>query len=193
MAQKYFKANLPKLENLRIARGWSREQLASKAILSTRTLDSIMAGKCAVLSTLSKLAKALETPVEAIVDGFQEPEKPAGRCWKITITLSAPYDEVDETKELPEFITKLLSRVGGDQVFMPEVSVGSIKITFYLTEDQYFKYHDQITEMANDLSHLGIIRAKTEKDDSFIQPKTLDELLGLGLEASELENDERDW
>ena len=64
MAQKYFKANLPKLENLRIARGWSREQLASKAILSTRTLDSIMAGKSAVLSTFSKLAKALETPVE---------------------------------------------------------------------------------------------------------------------------------
>ena len=98
MAQKYFKANLPKLENLRIARGWSREQLASKAILSTRTLDSIMAGKSAVLSTFSKLAKALETPVNAIVDGFEDASGTGERCWTVTINISAPYNEFDETK-----------------------------------------------------------------------------------------------
>ena len=193
MAQKYFKTNLPKLEKLRIARGWSREDLATEAIISTRTLDSIMAGKSAVLSTLSKLAKALETPVDAIVDGFQEPEVPNARCWKVTITLSAPYDGFDETKELPEFLTKLLARIGGDQVLMPEVSVGSIKIQFYLTDEQNLPFHAQYTEMASDLSHLGLVKIKIEPDDTFIQPKTLDELLGLGLEASELENDERDW
>ena len=140
MAQKYFKANLPKLEKLRIARGWSREDLASEAIISTRTLDSIMAGKSAVLSTLSKLAKALETPVEAIVEGFQEPEMPKERCWKVTINISAPYDTYDETKDLPEFLTKLLSRIGGDQVLMPEVSAGSTLISFYLTKEQYDKF-----------------------------------------------------
>ena len=66
MAQKYFKANHLKLESLRIARGMSRQKLASKAIVSPRTLDSIMAGKQAVISTFSKLAKALDAPVESI-------------------------------------------------------------------------------------------------------------------------------
>ena len=143
MAQKYFKANLPKLENLRIARGWSREQLASKAILSTRTLDSIMAGKSAVLSTLSKLAKALETPVETIVDGFESEslQRPPDRRWTVTISISAPYDAYDETKDLPEFLTKLLSRVGGDQIWGAEVSLGSTLIRFDLTEEQYAQFH----------------------------------------------------
>ena len=192
MAQKYFKANITKLESLRISRGLSREKLASKAIVSTRTLDSIMAGKQAVISTFAKVAKALETPVTAIVDGFEEPEIPKERCWKVTITLSAPYDGFDETKELPEFLTKLLSRIGGDQVLMPEVSVGSIKIQFYLTDEQHLPFHSQYMEIVADLSRLGLVNTTVETDDTFIQPKTLDELLGLGLESSELENDERD-
>ena len=58
MAQKYFKANITKLESLRISRGLSRDKLAAKAIVSPRTLDSIMAGKQAAISTFSKLAKA---------------------------------------------------------------------------------------------------------------------------------------
>jgi transcriptional regulator with XRE-family HTH domain len=143
MAQKYFKANLPKLENLRIARGWSREQLASKAILSTRTLDSIMAGKSGVLSTFSKLAKAIDTPVNALVDGFEMPQEPVNRCWSITINISAPYNAFDETKDLPEILTKLLAKVGGDELWGAKVSVGSTHITCYLTVVQYvnLKYY----------------------------------------------------
>ena len=74
MAQKYFKADIQRIQSLCISRGWSREQLASKAIVSPRTLDSIMAGKQAVLSTFAKIAKALDAPVESILEGYEPPQ-----------------------------------------------------------------------------------------------------------------------
>ena len=103
MAQKYFKANHLKLESLRIARGMSRQKLASKAIVSPRTLDSIMAGKQAVISTFSKLAKALDAPVESILKDYEEPVAPIERLWTVTITVSTPFESFDETKDLPVF------------------------------------------------------------------------------------------
>jgi len=166
MAQKYFKANLPKLEKLRIARGWSREDLATEAIISTRTLDSIMAGKSAVLSTLSKLAKALETPVNEIVYGFEEPEQPGGRFWSITIKISAPYDKFDETRDLPEFITKLLERVGGDQILIPEVSKGSTTIRFSLTEEQYLRFESDEKAISREFGILTMIALEYEHSQS---------------------------
>jgi len=163
MAQKYFKANLPKLENLRIARGWSREQLASKAILSTRTLDSIMSGKSAVLSTFSKLAKVLETPVNAIVDGFELPQHPRERRWTVTISISAPYDAYDETKDLPDFLKKLLNKVGGDEIWGVEASAGSTKIEFYLTDEQYAKLMSEYE--AGNLDDLNITNITSQYYD----------------------------
>jgi len=158
MAQKYFKANTTKLENLRIARGWSREQLAAKAIVSTRTLDSIMAGKQAVLSTFSKLATALQTPVNTIVDGFELPQAPYGRSWSITISISTPYDEFDETKDLPQLLKKLLERLGGDEIWGAKASAGSTKILFYLTDEQYAKLMSEYE--SGNLDDLNIIELK---------------------------------
>jgi transcriptional regulator with XRE-family HTH domain len=154
MAQKYFKANHRQLEKLRVARGWSREQLASKAIVSTRTLDSIMAGKQAVLSTLSKLAKALDTPVEKIVEGYEDPE-PNTRLWSVTITISTPFETFNEVDDLPEFFTKLLQKIGGNEVGGPDVLPGSTQISFYLTESQYYKLMQEYK--AGNLNDLGVI------------------------------------
>jgi transcriptional regulator with XRE-family HTH domain len=154
MAQKYFKANHRQLEKLRVARGWSREQLASKAIVSTRTLDSIMAGKQAVLSTFSKLAKALDTPVNTIVECYEVPE-PNMRLWSITITISTPFDTFNEVDDLPDFLQKLLQRVGGNDVGNPSVSAGSTQISFYLTESQYNKLMHEYK--AGNLNDLGVI------------------------------------
>ena len=76
------------------------------------------------------------------------------RCWSITINISAPYDAFDETKDLPEFLTKLLSRVGGDQIWGAEVSVGSTMIRFYLTDEQYLKFNAEYE--AGNLSDLDL-------------------------------------
>jgi transcriptional regulator with XRE-family HTH domain len=173
MAQKYFNADLKKLENLRIARGWSREQFASKAIVSTRTLDSIMAGKQAVLSTFYKLARALETPVNTIIADFEQTTPVGERRYTVTITLSVPYDSFDETKDLPEFLTKLLSRVGGNELWGVETSAGSTKILFYLTEYQHTKLIDAIE--AKTLGDLHIIRIKILSQASASKPQTVTE------------------
>jgi len=155
MAQKYFKANHLKLEKLRVERGLSREELAARAIVSTRTIDSIMAGKSAVLSTYSKLAKALRTPINTIIDGFEMPSVPYKKTWSITISISTPYDEFDETKDLPPILKKLVERLGGDEIWGAEVSAGSTNISFYLTDEQHAKLISEYD--AGTLSDLGII------------------------------------
>jgi transcriptional regulator with XRE-family HTH domain len=192
MAQKYFQANLQTLERLRVARGWSREQLAAKAIVSTRTLDSIMAGKQAVLFTFSKLAKALDTPVTEIVDGFEEPKPRGDRRYTVTITISAPYDEYDEAKDLPEFLQKLLSRVGGDQIWGVEAKAGSVEIRFCLTEEQHAKLIAALE--AGTLGDLDIVRMDVHWDANLRpdEPTLYDDIYPEGelpLDASDWNND----
>jgi transcriptional regulator with XRE-family HTH domain len=190
MAQKYFQADLKKLENLRIARGWSREDLADKAIVSTRTLDSIMAGKQAVLSTFAKIAKALETPVNTIIHDFELPQKPEERRWTVTISISAPYDAYDETKELPEFLKKLLSRVGGDEIWGVKATAGSTKICCYLTDDQHAKLMSEY--QAGTLGDLDIIDIQAKKSYNYIVIPALGLWNDLRMETSEPDSDTKD-
>jgi transcriptional regulator with XRE-family HTH domain len=171
MAQKYFKANHPKLESLRIARGMSRQKLADKAIVSPRTLDSIVAGKQAALSTFSKLAKALDAPVESILEGYEDPVVPEERLWKVTITISTPFDRFDETKDLPVFLSRLYSLLGGDGVSFINVKPGSTKINVALTNEQVFKIVTAYLTSKLDVLKVKqiIVPAKFPEDSRFKQ------------------------
>ncbi len=117
-----------------------------------------MAGKQAVLSTFSKLANALDVPIQTLVDGFELPTKPEERTWKITLTISTPYDEFDEAGDLPELLTKLLKRLGGDEIWGAKASAGSTKIEFYLTLQQAREFAKQ--RKAGNLSDLNIVSVK---------------------------------
>lgn len=144
MAQKYFKANLERIESLRIARGWSRDALAAKAILSIRTLDSIVAGEQGVLSTFRKIAKAFEVPIESILEGYVEqpdppPSQPKERRYRVTFEIATPYDDFDESKDLPKFFAMLFKRFGGDDLPDPTVTPGSTKITVQMDQSQVDK------------------------------------------------------
>jgi len=171
MAQKYFKANHPKLESLRIARGMSRQKLADKAIVSPRTLDSIMAGKQAAISTFSKLAKALDAPVESILEGYEDPDAPIERLWKVTITISTPFDRFDETKDLPVFLSRLSSLLGGDGISCINVKPGSTKINVDLTNDQVINIVTTYLRRRLDVLKVRqiIVPAKFPEDSRFKQ------------------------
>lgn len=184
MAQKYFKASIMKLESLRVARGWSREELASKAIVSTRTLDSLMAGKPGVLSTFSKIAKALGTPVDTIIDIPQEklalPKLPGNRCIEIVIRIPTDFDKFDETKQLPKVLRRIASMLGGDEIWGAEVEAGSTAIRFYLTKEQYQKFIAAYE--AGELKDLAIIDIKandyTDNMDNHPAVRKFEETVG---------------
>lgn len=136
MGQKYFKANVDRIESTRISRGLSLEQVASKAVVSTRTLDSLMAGGRGAISTFAKIAKALEVPIESILEGYEDPEPPKERLWTVTITVSTPFKDFDETRDLPFFLSKLLLKLGGDGFSREEVKPGSTNISMGMNRDQ---------------------------------------------------------
>jgi transcriptional regulator with XRE-family HTH domain len=153
MAQKYFKANITRLENLRIERGWSREVLADKAIVSTRTLDSLMAGGSGTLSTFTKIARALSVEIGRILDGYDDPEPPKERVWMVTITVSTPFDQFDETRDLPLFLSRLLSKLGGNDLALIETGPGSTEITLDLTDRQLYDVTEAfLDKRLNDMS-----------------------------------------
>jgi transcriptional regulator with XRE-family HTH domain len=173
MAQKYFKANIEKLESLRIARGWSREALADKALVSTRTLDSLMAGENGVLSTFAKIAKALDTPVNSLLDGYETPAaQPRGlesppdqsealstqriKGVKISFGDNSPYT-LDTSHDL---ISKIVAHciASTHEVVVIEITKGSIIVELELSEDDLLRLVAAFTETRLDSIHVEAIR-----------------------------------
>jgi transcriptional regulator with XRE-family HTH domain len=179
MARTYFKANVKEIESLRIARGWSsRQRLAEKAIISLRTIDSIMAGENALLSTFTKIAKAFDVPVESILEDYEKPESCKGRVWEITIQIRTPYAEFDETKDLPLLISELMKRVGGREFWSPETTPGSTIIRIYVEGDQMSALLAAF--QAGQLDDLGIVDVKS--DFISLEKSTLYEEFAVNLD-----------
>jgi transcriptional regulator with XRE-family HTH domain len=73
MAQKYVKANIAAVQRLCVQRCLTQEALADKAEVHVRTINNLMAGKPVLLDTFGRVAKALDTPVELLMDGYKPP------------------------------------------------------------------------------------------------------------------------
>ena len=105
------------IKRLRVAKGWSVEVLADKAICSPKTLQNIENGKRVYLSTLSKIAAklALNVEVMTLVEGGKpppEPPKPPS-CVQFQLVVSIPFDQFDESEQLGgfiEFLKKFMRR-----------------------------------------------------------------------------------
>ena len=173
MAQKYFKANVDKLESLRIARGWSREALADKALVSTRTLDSLMAGENGVLSTFAKLAKALDTPVNSLLDGYESPavqqrgpESPPDasailstqpiKGIKIWIGDSSTYT-LDTPREVLAYLLGQ-SIEAQQKIVVIEITKGSIIVELEMSEEDVLRLVAAFAEIRLDSIHVEAIR-----------------------------------
>jgi len=125
------------IKRLRVAKGWTVEDLAGKAICSPKTLQNIEKGNRVYLSTLSKLAKPLALNVEimTLVQGGKppaqppEPPKPQPQV-QMQFVLSIPFDQFDESAQLGGFIEFLKQFMkGGGNVNVLGVTPGSTIIT----------------------------------------------------------------
>jgi transcriptional regulator with XRE-family HTH domain len=173
MAQKYFKANIKKIESLRIPRGWSREKLASKAILSIRTLDSLMAGEDCALGTFVKLAKALDTTVDSLLDGYEPPatqprglETPANpsatlstqpiKGIKIWFGDDSPYT-LDTP---PDVLAYLLGQsiAAQQKIVVIEITKGSIIVEVEMSEEDVLRLVAAFAETRLDAIHVEAVR-----------------------------------
>jgi len=74
------KPNIKRVHELRVARGWSQEQLAKVAGLSPRTVQRLEAGEGAALDTLQAIAGAFDIEVSEVLAA----EKPLPPPPKVT-------------------------------------------------------------------------------------------------------------
>lgn len=129
MALRTFKPDVAKIERLRIQKGWALPDLAAKACVSKRTIDSIMRGKEVVISTISRVAMALGvSPDELIVDFHLQPAAPPkGKRFEVAFRIDVrfqgdeahdlDFEEFDEASDLLAFLeklTKLIAPMAGD-------------------------------------------------------------------------------
>jgi transcriptional regulator with XRE-family HTH domain len=125
------------IKRLRLEKGWSVEKLADKAICSIKTVENVEKGSSVYLSTLSKIATALEVEYKTLLPGGESPAEPpaAERRFEVQIKLSVPFGDFDET-ELVGLVQMLRRLLKGGDIDVAGIEEGSVIVTLRLTEEE---------------------------------------------------------
>jgi transcriptional regulator with XRE-family HTH domain len=131
------------IQRLRIEKGWRVEDLANKAGCSLKTVENVEKGENIYLYTLKRVANALDVePSELLIDVDDESPvrmRKKERVWKITLEVSTPYDEFDESSDLVGLLQALMSRLGGGGIEPTGVKEGSTLIEVEMTLEQFLE------------------------------------------------------
>jgi transcriptional regulator with XRE-family HTH domain/DNA-directed RNA polymerase specialized sigma24 family protein len=165
-----------KVKRLRLERGWSQEELASRAIISKRTIEHIEANRATFAATLAKLARPLGVEPRDLLarvelgryDGDQqaspkgiEPTLPSPTI-PFQIVIKGCLDDITDEKrtQLFERIKQLLDLCGDLRVInIREGSVvGSVVVTVVLTPGQAVRLRWAVK--AGDLADFGVVDAR---------------------------------
>ena len=133
------KVRVDVMKRLREARGWSQEQLASKMGFHAKTLSNIENGKNCLLSTIASIATALGVQPAELIEGH-EPDPPAsGPAEKrvlMTLTLSIPFEDFEETEGIDRLSAFLMAVINGkNAIAIPDAVRGSVKLTLLVDEE----------------------------------------------------------
>ena len=93
-----------KIKRLREEKGWNVSEMAGKVGCSKRTVDSVEAGKCCFIFTLSNFAEALGLAAKDILEGKEPEPPPARRSVQVQLTIRIPFEEFDQSDQLVSFI-----------------------------------------------------------------------------------------
>lgn len=109
MRQRTYKINLDTLKRLMLEKGWIQYDLADKAAISPRTINSIMSREGILMVTLKRVAAALNVPILALLNETpsqteEKPNNPKPKTFKLTLTLDIPYEDFNEAGELIRFL-----------------------------------------------------------------------------------------
>jgi transcriptional regulator with XRE-family HTH domain len=135
------------IQRMRIEKGWRVEDLARKAGCSLKTVENVERGANVYLFTLSRSAQALHVEVATLMTGTAPAPLPTKeRTWEITIKVSPPFDEFDESTDLIQFMKTLIKRLGDDDMEPGGIRSGSVRIRIKLTSTQIMRLIDAYKE-----------------------------------------------
>lgn len=102
-----------RVDELRIAKGMSLEKLSQKSVVCTKTVSSMNEGNNVLVSSVEKIARALNiSPSELLERKIEsETQKPNSVSNNLTVIfrVDVPFNETDETKFIPTVI-EILSK-----------------------------------------------------------------------------------
>src|SRR5579885_3000893 len=131
------------IQRLRIEKGWRVEDLANRAGCSLKTVENVEKGENVYIYTLKRVANALGVePSELLIDEDDVPSarmRKKERVWKITLEVSTPYDEFDESSDLVNLLQALVSRLGGGGIEPTGLQEGSTVIEVEMTLEQFLE------------------------------------------------------
>jgi len=136
MRQRTYQINTANLSKLLTRHGWTLADLATHAVVSTRTIDSLMAGHKVFISTARKIAAALKVAVDAILEGGELPEQAQSvKKFEVVFKIGNKFDSFDESKNLIKFIKELCAATKDqDGIEMVKVQPGCVEITVQMSE-----------------------------------------------------------
>lgn len=163
MGKETHKPNIAKIEELRIRKGWSLDQLAVRSVLSGRTLNNIVKGESVVISTIAKLAKALDVEPATLLEGF-EPEQPSAEPMlsRLKLIYSTPFDEFDETAELPKVLEAMRALRLSNRNVMAHAEDAEVVVTVEVVTRQLVKKVNSLAGWDAALWKLGVVRHECE-------------------------------
>ena len=141
MSQRTFKPDAEKIDKLRVQKGWALPDLARKACVSNRTIDSIMLGNEVVISTLAKVANAFDAPVDSLIVGYVAEPPVKTKRFTVAFRMAVEYEEFDEAKDLIQFLAalqKLLDPMN-DRMDVLDVVHGSVTIEINMSVPDIMK------------------------------------------------------
>ncbi len=151
------------IQRLRIEKGWRVEDLARRAGCSLKTVENVEKGENIYVYTLKRIANALGVePSELLIDVDDAPPermRKKERVWKITLEVSTPYDEFDESSDLVSLLQALVSRLGGGGIEPTGIQEGSTLIEVEMTLEQFLELAEAYADGRLDDLHIESIAA----------------------------------
>lgn len=156
--QRYHQPRVEVIERLMMKHGFTRESLAQKAGTSINTLRKRLNGEPAPMCTFKKLATALKTTPDVIIEGYDaapdvlEPPPPRTQA---DVVIGKNFSDFDEGQELQELIARFKKLVRAKfKVVVIAIDDGSVRLGLNMAMDDLLRLVDAFA--ARRLDEVGI-------------------------------------
>jgi len=115
-------------------KGWTKEQLASKADCARRSIYSAEKGNSISVTTLGLIANALKVSPKELL--LSESPQPSPNLFRLQLVIEADMDKLNQSHAIESFVSLLRNLIPAqDDIVLKDIRQGSIILTLELEEE----------------------------------------------------------
>ena len=173
---KTVKADGEKIQALRIAKGWSQDDLANVSGISVKTVSTAERGGLVLPCTLNRIARALDEDISKLFYGVDPMPAPRRKVLTITIEVDEQIAVLDEATGVVTFLDALNAFIQASVLEPKRIKYGSLFITVELTKQEFLRLIASYCD--NKLQELGIRSIRMMDPDGELEKYFLDVVTG---------------